>query len=1068
MSGHARPDLRGLLRGFKSRLSRFYARSVYGALLIVIVGGLVIPVLVAGYVLLVVQERESTVAELDETLQRNADILARGMQESLWDMNTDAARSLVEAVMRDPSVVRVEVLGQQGSVKGRAQYGSFIDVRAAARPLGRVVHARRDVVVQGERIGQVRIAMDDLLRMQALHLKQRNYALVLAVQVLVSLALILAFLRRRLRMPLRTLAGFSDRLSRGDFDAPLVLEAPGELGRLGTQMERMRMAIRDLFADVARREEQFRTIVTQVPGAVFRARPGGAIDFVSDAIEAISGVPAAQFMRGATGDWSSLVVPEDRDLQRQVTREALQSGRSYQVEYRIVDVRGRERWVLESGQPQRAPGDEGFWIDGILSDISERKHNEMRIAALLAEQGAILDNVMFGVVFTRERRIVSVNRRAGELFGYPDGSLAGKPASILFASEDERAAAEDIFFPILAGGGDPSHERRFRRRDGSSLWCLVSGSSIDPGHPEAGNIWVFADISERKEAEEKLRLSSTVLEHIADGVMVVDVQGMIVTVNPAFTHITGWSADEVTGRPWSITRSHSGGSREDQDLYRAMWRQLDETGFWRGELRSTRKDGGTWLQWLTVSTVRNDAGKVAHYVGVFSDITRLKESQEKLDHLAHHDALTALPNRLLFQDRLLHAIGRATRESQQLAVMFIDLDRFKNVNDTLGHHVGDELLKQVAAALGTRLREGDTLARLGGDEFIVLLENVEGSFGARKVADKLMAMFEQPFVVASHELYVTGSIGISLLPEDGVDANLLVRNADVAMYQAKSRGRNGYQFYAREMDGEGIERLRMEALLRRAIERGEIFLDYQPQVDIESGRLIGVEALVRWANPELGPVSPVRFIPMAEETGFINQIGEWVLLEACRQMGRWDEAGLVVPKMAVNLSVRQVERGAMTQQVAQVLAETGLAPRRLQLEVTESVIMDTGDALAFVHELHAMGVGLAIDDFGTGYSSLAYLKQLPVDVLKIDRSFIKDIALDSNDEAIAIAIIQLGKSMNLSVIAEGVETEEQAAFLLRHGCTRAQGYLYGRPVAPGVLLQEWGQDERYEGRSTVT
>ena len=1038
------------LRARMSRLTRLYARSVYGTMLVVIVGGLVIPVLVAGYFLLVVQERESAVADLNDTLQRNADVLALGMQESLWDMNTDAARSLVDAVMRDPSVVRVQVIGVGDT--------GVIDRRAAPRPLGRVVQATRAIAVQDERIGEVRIEMDDLLSEQALHRKQRNYALVLAVQVCISLALILTFLRRRLRAPLQTLSGFSDRLSRGDFDTPLVLEAPGELGRLGTQMERMRGAIRELFVDVARREEQFRTIVTQVPGAVFRARPGGAIDFVSDDIEDISGVPAARFMRGTTGDWARLVVAEDRAAQRQATREAILAGRSYAIEYRIRDAEGRERWVLESGQPQRVPGEEGYWVDGIISDIGERKHNEMRIAALLAEQGAILDNVMFGVVFTRAGRIVSVNRRSEELFGYRGGSLVGQPPSILFTSKAEHAAAEARFVAILAEGGDPSHERRFRRRDGSLLWCLVSGSAIEPGRPEAGNIWVFADISERKEAEEKLRLSATVLEHIADGVMVTDAQGTIVTVNQAFTHITGWSSDEVVGRPWDVMST----DRADQELGWNMWRQLSATGIWRGELLRARKDGETYREWLTVSTVRNAAGAVSHYVGVFSDITRLKESQDKLDYLAHHDPLTGLPNRLLFQDRLLHAIGRAARESQQLAVVFIDLDRFKNVNDTLGHHVGDELLKQVAAALGARLREGDTLARLGGDEFVVLLENVSGRFGARQVADKLIGMFEQPFTVAGHELFVTGSIGIALYPDDGVDANLLVRNADVAMYQAKSRGRNGYQFYAREMDGEGVERLRMEALLRRAIERDEIFLHYQPQIEIGSGRLIGVEALVRWHNAELGSVSPARFIPMAEDTGFIHQIGEWVLLEACRQMVRWDEAGLAVPKMAVNLSVRQVQRGAMAPQVARALAETRLAPQRLQLEVTESVIMDTGDALAFVHDLHAMGVGLAIDDFGTGYSSLAYLKQLPVDVLKIDRSFIKDIALDSNDEAIAIAIIQLGKSMNLSVIAEGVETEEQAAFLLRHGCTRAQGYLYGRPAAPGELLQEWTGNERHE------
>jgi predicted signal transduction protein with EAL and GGDEF domain len=358
-------------------------------------------------------------------------------------------------------------------------------------------------------------------------------------------------------------------------------------------------------------------------------------------------------------------------------------------------------------------------------------------------------------------------------------------------------------------------------------------------------------------------------------------------------------------------------------------------------------------------------------------------------------------------------------------------------------------------ALARRLRHGDTLARLGGDEFIVLLENVDGEPGAAQVAEKLMTMFEQPFVVAEHELFVTGSVGISLYPHDAADVNMLVRNADVAMYQAKARGRNNFCFYAPSMTGDGVERLRLEALLRRSIERGEIYLHYQPQVEIDSGRLIGAEALVRWQNAELGNVAPIRFIPLAEEMGFINQLGEWVLFEACRQMIRWQAQGFIVPKIAVNLSVRQFERGSVAGMVRQILAETGLEPHRLQLEVTESVIMNTGDALVLINELHAIGVELAIDDFGTGYSSLAYLKQLPVQTLKIDRSFIQDISSDADDEAIAIAIIQLGKSMNLSVLAEGVENEQQVAFLLRHGCNRAQGYLFGHPVASEELQQQW-------------
>jgi diguanylate cyclase (GGDEF)-like protein/PAS domain S-box-containing protein len=636
---------------------------------------------------------------------------------------------------------------------------------------------------------------------------------------------------------------------------------------------------------------------------------------------------------------------------------------------------------------------------------------------------------------------------------------------VLFPTVDDYEQGVGAADPVLARGGDFSEEREFRRRDGSLFWCTVSGRALDPEHADDGSIWVFADITERRQAEEKLRLSATVLEHIADGVMVIDVHGRIVATNPAFTQITGFTESEAVGTHSNLTRmtTHAPG------FYEALWADLAQTGFWRGEIRNRRKNGDAYVEWLTVSAVRDDHDAVTHYVCVFSDITKVKESQDKLDHLAHHDPLTGLPNRLLFHDRLQHAMVRAARADRQLAVMFIDLDRFKTVNDTLGHHVGDELLKQVAGQLAGCLRDGDTLARLGGDEFIVLLEDIDGTHGARQVAEKLMQLFERPVLVSDYELFVTGSVGISLFPQDAVDMNVLIRNADVAMYQAKARGRNGYQLYVPSMDGDSAERLRMEGLLRRAIERGEIHLHYQPQVEIDTGRLIGAEALVRWHSVELGHVPPVRFIPLAEDIGFIGQLGAWVLEEACRQVVCWETAGLYVPKIAVNLSGRQFDRGSVAPLVARVLADAGLAPQRLQLEVTESVIMNTGDALQYINDLHALGVALAIDDFGTGYSSLAYLKQLPVQTLKIDRSFIKDIVAGkddcADDEAIAVAIVQLGKSMDLAVIAEGVETVEQADFLLRHGCRRAQGYLYGRPMAADELLKTWRQDDAGHGRT---
>jgi diguanylate cyclase (GGDEF)-like protein/PAS domain S-box-containing protein len=1024
---------------------RLYGRSLYGALLLMVFGGLAVPALVGSYFLVGVQERQAARTVLDETLQRNADILALGMQESLWNMNADAARSLVESVMRDPAVLHVRVAAQVND--------EFLDRRAAGAPEGRVYRTERTVVAHGQPIGRVLVEMDDSRSQHELRAKQWRYAGVLAVQLAVSLLLIVMLLKRRLLAPLRSLTGFSDRLSRGDFDTPLVLSSHDELGRLGAQMDRMRLAIRELFDDIGRREERFRTIVTQVPGAVFRARPGGAIDFVSDAIQEISGYPARLFMSATTDRWSDIIAPADRRMRRRYVKEAVLAARAYEIEYRIIDADGVERWVLESGQPVAQGGDAAFWVDGIISDIGDRKHDQMRIEALLAEQSAVLDNVVFGIVQERDLRVVSTNRRFDELFGYAEGELVGESIEVLFPDHASYERGIAASAPILAGGKEFSDEHPYRRRDGSLFMCQVSGRAVDPERPYGDSIWVYADVTGRRQAEEKLRLAATVLEHIADGVMVIDVHGRIVATNPAYTQITGYTEIEAVGTQSNLTRGGNG-----QDFHDTLWRDLADTGFWRGETWSTRKNGEVYLEWLTVSAVRDDDDTVTHYVCVFSDITKLKESQEKLDHLAHHDPLTGLPNRLLFHDRLQHAMVRAARAGTQLAVIFIDLDRFKNVNDTLGHHVGDELLKQVAQTLSGCLRDGDTLARLGGDEFIVLLEDVDGERGARMVAEKLMRLFEQPALVSSYELFVTGSVGISLFPQDAADLNVLVRNADVAMYQAKARGRNGYAFYAPSMDGEGLERLRLEALLRRAIEKNEIWLAYQPQVEIDTGLLIGVEALLRWNSPELGQLGPDRFIPLAEDIGFINQLGGWVLEQACRQLKCWDLAGLYVPKIAVNLSARQFDRGGLAGTVERVLRETGLPSNRLQLEVTESVIMNTGDAMQYINELHAIGVELAIDDFGTGYSSLAYLKQLPVQTLKIDRSFIKDISTDANDEAIAIAIIQLGKSMNLAVIAEGVETVEQAAFLLRHGCRRAQGYLYARPLPPDQLLAQWGQN----------
>lgn len=1030
-------------RSIKEMASALYGRSIFASLLVVVFGCLLIPAIIGSYLLIGIREEHATQTALNESLQRYADILALGMQESLWIMNPETAKALIDAVMRDSAVLQVRVVDQRQA--------PFINVHSPKRVIGTVYRTKRTVVVRGERIGQVLIEMDDAKSHQELREKQRSYVFVVAAQLAISLLFIVLFLKRRLVRPLSRLMAFSDRLSHGDFDLQLQLQSTDELGRLGSQLDQMRIAIRRLFDDVRQSEERFRTIVTQVPGAVFRFHTDGKIEFISDTIEEICGRSASDLMSGTVQTWISLIVPDDRALQREAVLASVREGQQYLIEYRITHITGQERWVSESGHPEARNGASVQSVDGIITDITQRKHNEMRIANLLAEQSAILENVMFGVMFVRDRKIISANRRCEELFGYESGQMIGHSTQILFPGVLEFEQAGQYQYPLIAKSDYFSEERKYKRQDGSIFWCMVSGSALDPAAPNNGSIWVYADISERILAEEKLRLSAKVLEHIADGVVVTDAKGIIVAVNPAFSLITGYSDTQALGKTPKILRS----GREPSAFYAKLWADLAGNGFWAGEIWNRRNNGDEYLEWLTISAVRDTNGACTHYVGVFRDITQAKESQKKLDHLAHHDSLTGLPNRALFNDRLAHAMQRSAREHQQLALLFIDLDRFKNVNDSLGHHIGDELLKQVALALIDKVRDGDTLARLGGDEFILLLENVDGQYGATIVAEKLMSVFEHPFMIVGHELFVTCSVGVSLFPGDGVDLNMLIRNADVAMYQSKAHGRNAYRFYSAEMMGEGLERLRMESMLRRSIEKNEIFLNYQPQIEIQTGRLVGVEALVRWQHPELGMVPPIKFIPLAEDTGFINQLGQWVLFESCRQMLRWQESGLYVPKIAVNLSVKQFERGSIVSMVSEILAETGLEPQRLQLEVTESLIMNTGDAFVFINDLHAIGVGLAIDDFGTGYSSLAYLKQLPVQTLKIDRSFIKDIATDVNEEAIATAIIQLGKSLKLSVVAEGVETQEQVDFLLRQGCNLAQGYFFGRPLMAQDILKNW-------------
>lgn len=548
----------------------------------------------------------------------------------------------------------------------------------------------------------------------------------------------------------------------------------------------------------------------------------------------------------------------------------------------------------------------------------------------------------------------------------------------------------------------------------------------------------------------ELRQAATVFESTSEGVVITDPDQKILAVNRAFTEVTGYSEAEMIGQTPTRLKSE----RHDRQFYASMWQSIRETGNWRGEIWNRRKNGAIYPELLNISEVRDESSTLTNFVGVFSDISALKESEARFEHLAHHDPLTGLPNRLLLHARMEHAVTRASRTRSQFAVLFLDLDRFKTVNDSFGHPVGDLLLQEVARRLTGCVRADDTVARLGGDEFTILLEDLQDPGSATRTATKILETLGEPFDLDRREVFTSCSIGISLYPDDGADATTLLRNADSAMYKAKEARSKSFHLFTEDISHLARERLEIESGLRRALERDEFVLHYQPQVSLLDGRVVGAEALIRWLHPEKGLIPPGRFIPLAEENGLIEPIGEWVLKSACAENRRWQDAGMASFRVAINVSGRQITNGDLGKLVKDTLDSTGLDPRSLELEITESVFMDQAEvSIQALETLKKLGVSLAIDDFGAGYSSLSYLKRFPIDRLKIDRAFIQEISSNTHDEAIAHAVVTLGHSLQLTVIAEGVETTEQLESLRAQGCDEVQGFLFSRPLPAEQFVQ---------------
>ncbi len=673
----------------------------------------------------------------------------------------------------------------------------------------------------------------------------------------------------------------------------------------------------------------------------------------------------------------------------------------------------------------------------VISHLNETNH---RLSLATDEIRAFFDTLGAAVVvLDRDDRIDDCNRRALDwLFdGAERMQIVGRPAGEVCCHADAligvRTAADGACHDITLHGQDMQ---------------VVASKVFDESGQHAKTVMLFTDITRQKASERHLQLYAKIFSHVGEGILITDADNRIVEVNAAVSRITGYSRKELIGATPSLLNS----GLYEPSFYEAFWRKLRHSGHWHGEIFDRTRDGRILPLLQTVSEVRDADGVLTHYISVMTDISSIKETQSRLDFLAHHDVLTELPNRLLFSDRLHHVIERAQRESDAIALLFIDLDHFKNINDSLGHQVGDQLLIEVAQRLRSLVRGADTLARLGGDEFVVLMENHAPHAAAASLADKVVAAFKQPFLVNGIDLFVGCSIGITVYPEDGADAVTLLKNADTAMYRAKEAGRDGHVRYSAELSEATRSKIELDHALRAAVRDGGFVLHYQPIVDLTRGKVIACEALVRWPDAPAGAHMPDSFIPLTEETRLIVPLGDWILGEALASMRAWNASGIGLDYISVNISAVQLAQPDFPDRLIALLRESGVPGRQLQIELTENVLMRDIELCSWVlMHLREHGIRVAIDDFGTGYSSLAYLKQLPIDNLKIDRSFVRDILGDANDRAIAAAVIGLARTLGLDTIAEGIESREQQELLAQIGCDKVQGYLYSKPVPADAL-----------------
>lgn len=790
-----------------------------------------------------------------------------------------------------------------------------------------------------------------------------------------------------------------------------------------------------------RSEMRFKTLSKFAFNWEYWQDPDGSIRYVSPSCKEVTGYSAEEFMREPSL-YKMIVFLEDRKIFSDHYKKRMETKGLQKIQFRIRRKDGSVCWIEHRSQEILDSKGKFLGVRVSCRDLTELKRADKELKSSEKRFQSLIQSAQDSIFITEVETgvIIDANKKAEELTGRPIHEIIGLTHFDLYPDNKREEYAR--LFSKRVKENRPSPDILLIQKKDNSLVPVEVSSSIAEMQNKLIILDIYKDISERRKNEQQLLKLSTAVEQSPAAVIITDINGIIEYVNDRFVESTQYNREEVYGQNVNILRS----GQTPKEQYRSLWATITSGKKWRGEFLNKKKTGDLFWEYTSISPIINEEKEITHYLAVKQDLTAKKEEEKRLMHQANYDALTNLPNRTLALDRINQAIYRAKREHACVGVMFIDLDRFKIVNDTLGHDMGDKLLVQAADRLLECVRESDTVARFGGDEFLIVMPNLESLSNSAVLARRTLQSFMAPFIIDNRQIFVGLSIGITGYPTDGNNAQILLRNADTAMYQAKEASRNTYRFYTDEMNTKAVERMNIESKLRYALEKNELSIFYQPIMDLNR-KMIGMEVLLRWTNPELGSIPPNEFIPLSEETGLIIPIGKWMIVNACKQVKMWNDQLGMDFRLAINVSSRQFRETDLVKTVADVLKENDFNPRLLELEITERLLMeDAPRTNAMLNALSQMGVRLSIDDFGTGYSSLSYLKKFPFNTLKIDRSFVSDVMNGDESATLTKTIISMAHSLGLEVVAEGVEVEDQLNFLKENHCDLLQGYFFSRPI----------------------